>query len=241
MSRWREQVRPWTDAGCSIDEPGVVQSQDVARRRLMTALEQRLRDTLGVPVRPEPRPGADPGKRPIGRSVDYDPELLNHAGPTRPARVGRPPRRTCHPIENDHGRPPTRSKHSFRTAATFGPRRRAQSPGPWPNDARPRRRSRTVLDGLAPSTSMVQAALAPPARAATIADARSVSRQTAHRVLESSYGGGAGRPGGCRTSRAEAPRQVRTTRVTTERRVPGCELLVDEVLDRRSVALSPAA
>lgn len=85
---------------------------------------------------------------------------------------------------------------------------------------------------------MVQTALRPRAETAAIVDARWVA-QTASRVLavmEQS-----------RSSwrmwhvRAEAQRQVRTTGVTAERASALVDLLVDEVLDRRSIALAAPA
>ena len=81
---------------------------------------------------------------------------------------------------------------------------------------------------------MVQTALTPPAETATIADARWVAQTADHilAVMEES-----------RSTwqmwhvRAEAQRQVRTTDVPAERASALVDLLVDEVLDRRSVAL----
>jgi hypothetical protein len=82
---------------------------------------------------------------------------------------------------------------------------------------------------------MVQTALAPAAEAARIADARWVAQTADHilSVMEES-----------RSTwqmwhvRAEAQRQVRTTGVTAQRASALVDLLVDEVLDRRSVALA---
>jgi hypothetical protein len=85
---------------------------------------------------------------------------------------------------------------------------------------------------------MVRTALAPPAETATIADSHWVAQTADHilTVVEAS-----------RSTwqmwhvRAEAQRQVRTTGVTAERASVLVDLLVDEVLDRRSVALIPPA
>ena len=82
---------------------------------------------------------------------------------------------------------------------------------------------------------MVQTALAPPAETATIADSRWVAQTADHilTVMEAS-----------RSTwqmwhvRAEAQRQVRTIDVTAEHAAALVDLLVDEVLDRRSVALA---
>ena len=82
---------------------------------------------------------------------------------------------------------------------------------------------------------MVRTALAPPAETAPIADSRWVAQTADHilSVMEAS-----------RSTwqmwhvRAEAQRWVRTTGVTAERAGALVDLLVDEVLDRRSVALA---
>ena len=85
---------------------------------------------------------------------------------------------------------------------------------------------------------MVQTALTPAAETATIADARWVAQTADHilAVMEAS-----------RSTwqmwhvRAEAQRQVRTIDVPAERAAALVDLLVDEVLDRRSVALAAPA
>jgi Integrase core domain len=95
-----------------------------------------------------------------------------------------------------------------------------------------------VLDGPEAVASMVQTALAPPAETATIADSHWVAQTADHilTVMEKS-----------RSTwqmwhvRAEAQRQVRTTGVMAERASALVDLLVDEVLDRRSVALAAPA
>jgi hypothetical protein len=93
-----------------------------------------------------------------------------------------------------------------------------------------------VLGGRGAVAAMVQTALTPAPEIATIADARWVA-QTADYVLavmEES-----------RSTwqmwhvRAEVQRQVRTADVPVERASALVDLLVDEVLDRRSVALVP--
>jgi hypothetical protein len=83
---------------------------------------------------------------------------------------------------------------------------------------------------------MVQTAPTPPAETATIADSRWIAQTADHilTVIEAS-----------RSTwqmwhvRAEAQRQVRTIDVLTENATALVDLLVDEVLDRRSVALVP--
>jgi hypothetical protein len=91
------------------------------------------------------------------------------------------------------------------------------------------------LGGVEAVAAMVQTALTPPAETATIADARWVAQTADHilAVMEKS-----------RSTwqmwhvRAEAQRQVRTADVPVERASALVDLLVDEVVDRRSVALS---
>ena len=110
------------------------------------------------------------------------------------------------------------------------PRSLAEQRSTWLNEAA------ALLGGQAAVAAMVHAALTPPAAMATIADARWVT-QTADQViavLEKSR---------CTWQtwhvRAEVQRQVRTTGVVAEGAIALVDLLVDEVLDRRSVALIP--
>ena len=143
--------------------------------------------------------------------------------------------------KNDHGRPPTpvEALHLAQQAtletrdAKHEPRSLAEQRATWLNEAA------TVLGGHGAVTSMVQTALAPPAETATIADARWVAQTADHilAVMEAS-----------RSTwqmwhvRAEAQRQVRTIDVPAEHAASALvDLLVDEVLDRRSVALAAPA
>jgi hypothetical protein len=109
------------------------------------------------------------------------------------------------------------------------PRSLAEQRATWLSEAA------AVLGSSEAVASMVRAALAPDAESTTIADARWVA-QTAGRVMAAMEAS--------RSTwqmwhvRAEAQRQVRTTGVTAERASALVDLLVDEVLDRRSVALA---
>jgi hypothetical protein len=93
----------------------------------------------------------------------------------------------------------------------------------------------TVLGGRGAVASMVRTALTPSAETATIADSHWVAQTADHilSVMESS-----------RSTwqmwhvRAEAQRQVRTVDLPAEHAVALVDLLVDEVLGRRSVALA---
>ena len=92
-----------------------------------------------------------------------------------------------------------------------------------------------VLGGRAAVAAMVQTALSPRAEPATIADARGIAQAADHvlAVMEES-----------RSTwqmwhvRAEIQRQVRMADVPAERAGVLVDLLVDEVLDRRSIALA---
>jgi len=116
--------------------------------------------------------------------------------------------------------------------AKHEPRSLAEHRATWLNEAA------AVLDGPAAVASMVRTALAPPAAAAAIADAHWVAQTADHilTVMEQS-----------RSTwqmwhvRAEAQRQVRTIDVPAEHATALVDLPVDEVLDRRSVALAAPA
>ena len=69
-----------------------------------TALEQHLRDTLGV--RFAERPGTDPAKRPIREIVGVDPRL-NQRWSTRRAHINTRRGELAIQFQHDHGRPPT--------------------------------------------------------------------------------------------------------------------------------------
>jgi hypothetical protein len=69
-----------------------------------TALEQHLRDSLGV--RFVERPGTDPAKRPIREIVGVDPRL-NQRWSTRRAHINTRRSELAIQFQKDHGRPPT--------------------------------------------------------------------------------------------------------------------------------------
>jgi hypothetical protein len=113
--------------------------------------------------------------------------------------------------------------------AKHEPRSLAEQRATWLNEAA------TVLGGPDAVTSMVQTALAPHRETAPIADSHWVA-QTADHILAVIEGS--------RSTwqmwhvRAEAQRQVRIVDVTAEHATGLVDLLVDEVLDRRSIALT---
>ena len=110
------------------------------------------------------------------------------------------------------------------------PRSLAEQRATWLKEAA------TVLGGPGAVTSMVRTALAPQLGTAPIANSHWVA-QTADHILTVMEGS--------RSTwqmwhvRAEAQRQVRTIDVPTEHAMALVDLLVNEVLDHRSIALTP--
>jgi conjugative relaxase-like TrwC/TraI family protein len=217
----------------SIDGRVLFKANVAASEAYNTTLEQHLRDTFGV--RFAERPGSDPGKRPIREIIGVDPRL-NQRWSTRRAHINTRRGELALQFQKDHGRPPT-PVEALRLAqqatletrdAKHEPRSLAEQRSAWLNEAA------AVLGGRAAVASMVQTALTPPAETATIADARWVAKTADHAlaVMEES-----------RSTwqmwhvRAEIQRQIRTADVPIERAGVLVDLLVDEVLDRRSVAL----
>jgi conjugative relaxase-like TrwC/TraI family protein len=217
----------------SIDGRVLFKANVAASETYNTSLEQHLRDTLGV--RFAERPGTDPAKRPIREIIGVDPRL-NQRWSTRRAHIETRRGELAIQFQEDHGRPPTtvEALHLAQQAtletrdAKHEPRSLTEQRATWLNEAA------TVLGGRAAVASMVRTALTPPAETATIADARWVAQTADHvlAVMEES-----------RSTwqmwhvRAQAQRQVRTADVPVERANVLVDLLVDEVLDRRSVAL----
>ncbi len=217
----------------SIDGRVLFKANVAASETYNTALEQHLRETLGV--RFAERPGTDPAKRPIREIVGVDPRL-NQRWSTRRAHINIRRGELAIQFQNDHGRPPTpvEALHLAQQAtletrdAKHEPRSLAEQRATWLDEAA------AVLGGRAAVAAMVQTALTPAPETATIPDARWVA-QTADHILAVMEKG--------RSTwqiwhvRAEAQRQIRTANVPVERATALVDLLVDEVLDARSVAL----
>jgi conjugative relaxase-like TrwC/TraI family protein len=219
----------------SIDGRVLFKANVAASETYNTALEQHLHETLGV--RFAERPGTDPAKRPIREIVGVD-SGLNQRWSTRRAHINIRRGELAIQFQHDHGRPPTpvEALHLAQQAtletrdAKHEPRSLAEQRSSWLNEAA------AVLGGRAAVASMVQTALTPPAGTATVADARWVAQTADHilAVMEKS-----------RATwqmwhvRAEAQRQMRTADVPVEWASVLVDLLVDEVVDRRSVALVP--
>ena len=219
----------------SIDGRVLFKANVAASETYNTALEQHLREALGA--RFAERPGTDPAKRPVREIVGVDPRL-NQRWSSRRAHIETRRGELAIQFQNDHGRPPTpvEALHLAQQAtletrdAKHEPRSLAEQRATWLAEAA------TVLGGRGAVTSMVRTALASHAETAPIADGRWVAQTADHilAVIEAS-----------RSTwqmwhvRAEAQRQVRTIDVPSEDATALVDLLVDEVLDRRSVALAP--
>jgi conjugative relaxase-like TrwC/TraI family protein len=215
----------------SIDGRVLFKANVAASETYNTALEQHLRDSLGV--RFAERPGTDPAK--IREIVGVDPRL-NQRWSTRRIHIEARRGELAIRFQHDHGRPPTpvEALHLAQQAtletrdAKHEPRSLAEQRATWLNEAA------AVLDGAEAVASMVRTALAPEAETVTIADSHWVAQTADHilTVMEAS-----------RSTwqmwhvRAEAQRQVRTTGVTATRASALVDMLIDEVLDRRSVPL----
>ena len=178
---------------------------------------------------------ADPAKRPIREIVGVDPRL-NQRWSTRRAHINTRRGELAIQFQKDHGRPPTpvEALHLAQQAtletrdAKHEPRSLTEQRSTWLNEAA------GVLGGRGAVAAMVHTALTPTAQTATVADAGWVAQTADHilAVMEHS-----------RSTwqmwhvRAEAQRQVRMADVPPERASALVDLLVDEVLDHRSVAL----
>jgi conjugative relaxase-like TrwC/TraI family protein len=228
------KVQTFDGRWLSIDGRVLFKANVAASETYNTALEQHLRDSLGV--RFAERPGTDPAKRPIREIVGVD-SRLNQRWSTRRAHINTRRSELAIRFQHDHGRPPTpvEALHLAQQAtletrdAKHEPRSLAEQRTTWLNEAA------AVLGGHSAVTSMVQTALTPPAETTRIADSYWVAHTADHilSVMEAS-----------RSTwqmwhvRAEAQRQVRTIDLPAEHAAALVDLLVDEVLDRRSVALA---
>src|SRR5215204_4916107 len=144
----------------SIDGRVLFKANVAASETYNTALEQRLRDSLGV--RFAERTGTDPGKRPIREIVGVDPRLNQHWS-TRRAHINIRRGELAIQFQHDHGRPPTpvEALHLVQQAtletrdAKHEPRSLAEQRTTWLNEAA------TVLGGPGAVAAMVRTALAP--------------------------------------------------------------------------------
>jgi len=163
------KVQTFDGRWLSIDGRVLFKANVAASETYNTALEQHLRDSLGV--RFAERPGTDPAKRPIREIVGVD-SRLNQRWSTRRAHIEARRGELAIQFQHDHGRPPTpvEALHLAQQAtletrdAKHEPRSLTEQRTTWLNEAA------AVLGGPSAVTSMVQTALAPPAETATIAD-----------------------------------------------------------------------
>jgi conjugative relaxase-like TrwC/TraI family protein len=218
----------------SIDGRMLFKAKVAASETYNTALEQHLRDTLGV--RFATRPGSDPSKRPIREILGVDPRL-NQRWSTRRAHINLRRGELAIQFQHDHGRPPTpvEALHLAQQAtletrdAKHEPRSLAEQRSTWLNEAS------AVLGGRRAVASMVATALTPAAETPRMADAHWVA-EIADRVLAAMEE--------TRSTwqmwhvRAEAQRHVRAVDMAAEHAKTLVDLLVHEVLQHRSVALA---
>ena len=216
----------------SIDGRVLFKAKVAASETYNTSVEQHLRDALGV--RFAVRPGSDPGKRPIREIVGVDPRL-NQRWSTRRAHINLRRGELAIRFQQDHGRPPTpvEALHLAQQAtletrdAKHEPRSFAEQRSTWMNEAS------AVLGGGSAVASMVATALTPAAEAPRMAS--HWVAETADRVLAAMEE--------TRSTwqmwhvHAEAQRHLRTIDVPGEH-AAALDLLVDEVLEHRSVALA---
>ena len=198
-----------------------------------TALEQHLREGLGL--RFAARPGTDPARRPIREIVGVD-QRLSQRWSTRRAHIEVRRGELAIQFQHDHGRPPTpiEALHLAQQAtletreAKHEPRSLSEQRATWMSQAL------AALGGPGAVASMVRTALAPPAEATKITDAQWVAHTASqivaameeHRSTWQTW-----------HVRAEAQRHVRTADVSAAQAGALVDLLVDEVLHGRSVAL----
>ena len=124
----------------SIDGRVLFKANVAASETYNTALEQHLRETLGV--RFAERPGTDPAKRPIREIVGVDPRL-NQRWSTRRAHIKTRRGELAIQFQDDHGRPPTpvEALHLAQQAtletrdAKHEPRSLAEQRTTWLNEA----------------------------------------------------------------------------------------------------------
>jgi conjugative relaxase-like TrwC/TraI family protein len=119
----------------SIDGRVLFKANVAASETYNTALEQHLREMLGV--RFAERPGTDPAKRPIREIVGVD-RRLNQRWSTRRAHIEVRRGELAIQFQHDHGRPPTpvEALH-LAQQATLETRDANTNPDPWPSNAPP--------------------------------------------------------------------------------------------------------
>ena len=217
----------------SIDGRVLFKANVAASETYNTALEQHLRDTLGV--RFAERPGTDPAKRPIREIVGVDPRL-NQRWSTRRAHINTRRGELAIQFQNDHGRPPTpvEALHLAQQAtletrdAKHEPRSLAEQRATWLSEAA------AVLGSRKPSPRWCRRRWRHPPK-----PPRSPTPAGSHRQPATSRPSWskAARLGRCGMSGPKHNDMSAPSTCPLNRPRALVDLLVDEVLDRRSVAL----
>ena len=218
----------------AIDGRVLFKAKVAASETYNTALERHLHNALGV--RFAERPGTDPGKRPIREIVGVDPRL-NQRWSTRRRHINLRRGELAVQFQTDHGRPPTAvealqlaQQANLETRdAKHEPRSEADQRQVWMAEAAAVLGSRTAVD------IMIAAAQVPTSAPGQVVDAAWVGETAIHilAVMEAT-----------RATwqiwhvRAEAERQVRTVDLPAEQSAALVDLLVSEVIDHHSIALT---
>ena len=218
----------------SIDGRVLFKATVAASETYNTALEHHLRDRLGV--RFADRPNTDPSKRPVREIVGVDP-VLNQRWSTRRVLIKNRQGVLAARFQRDHGRPPTpveavqlAQQATLETRdAKHEPRTLTKQRTAWHAQAAER------LGGPDAVQAMISKTLHPSSAPNPAVDAEWVTA-TAEKVLEAVEEH--------RSTwqswhvRAEAHRQVRAADIAADKVEQLVELLVTEVLQTRSVALT---
>jgi len=218
----------------SIDGRVLFKATVAASEPYTTALENHLRDRLGV--RFAERPDTDPSKRPVREIVGVDP-ALNQRWSTRRVLIKSRQAELANVFQRDHGRPPTPvealqlAQHATLETwdAKHEPRSLAEQRTAWHTQAA------ETLGGPQAVQAMINKTLNPISTTSPHMDAEWLAA-TAEKVLSAMEE---------RRStwqswhvRAEAQRHVRAAQLPTDRVEQLVELIVAEVLQTRSVALA---
>jgi hypothetical protein len=218
----------------SIDGRVLFKATVAASETYNTALEQHLRDRLGV--RFADRPDTDPGKRPVREIVGVD-RALNQRWSTRRMLIKDRQGELAGRFQRDHGRPPTPVEAlQLAQQATLEtrdpkhePRTLAEQRATWHTE------SAETLGGPQAVQAMISHALHPTSAPSVVLDSEWMTATT-EKVLAAVQE---------RRStwqvwhvRAEAQRHVRAVEVLTAKVDELVELLVDEVLQTRSISLA---
>ena len=218
----------------SIDGRVLFKANVAASETYNTAFEQHLRETLGV--RFAERPGTDPAKRPMREIVGVNP-ALNQRWSSRRVLIKARQGELAAQFQRDHGRPPTpvealqlAQQATLETRdAKHEPRSLAEQRTVWHAQAA------ETLGGPDAVQAMITNALNPVSAPSPAVDAEWVA-VTAEKVLAAVEEH--------RSTwqswhvRAEAHRHLRAVQLPTDKIEQLVELLVNEVLQTRSVALT---